>query len=60
MNDFQAKIVSLMDQENFYEVVAEIAGEPEDDGESEWALLIRLDQLQIEKKRLLLNRLENI
>lgn len=57
MNKFQATIVNHLEDENFYEIVAKIAGEPEDDGESEWALLERLDLLPIEKKRELLTLL---
>lgn len=57
MNKFQETIVSYIEDENFYEIVAQVAGEPEDDGESEWALLERLDSLPIEKKKELLTLL---
>lgn len=56
---FSSFISDHMDDDNFYDVVKEVAGEPEDDGESESALLDRLAKLPADKQKLMMEKLGN-
>jgi len=54
---FSTFISDHMDDDNFYDVVKEVAGEPEDDGESESGLLDRLAKLPADKQKLMMEKL---